>query len=335
MSTAGGYFLALAGAEFYTMKKKGGYPSCPSPPLLTPVFSLDGLKLAAPTVATAKCFSQPGFHRYPFVGEYLDGLNCLLNSIFMAAHESRDAQLLMGTFTAVLLSALMVSTYESFRPAHRRNGPLGFIARCSSLFYLAGQRVTAGFSMPLHTAFCVWSNATARQKRSRPEGKYVWATLLSVTLGFIGPTLYVASENMSFHAMSVWQPFPLYILALNLVLSRVLPRVPRATAVVVIAVLCTVVSVSSHIELMREITNGRRLGDIFLFGTVWKSSLTFAGHALFLVDFAAVLATSASLVLLPYQAKLGVFVLMLVVTLGAGPGAAIILPWAYCELWTK
>jgi hypothetical protein len=334
MSSAGGFFLALAGAEFYTMKKNGAWFALPSS-VLTPVFTLDGFKLAAPTVATAKCFTQPGYHSYPIVGPYLDGLNCLLNSIFLAAHESRDAQLLMGSFTAVLLSALMVSTYESFRPVHRGNGPLGFIARCSSLFYLAGQRVTAGFAMPLHTAFCVWSHAISRQKRSRPEGKYAWCTLLSVAIGFIGPTLYLAIEDMSFRALSIWQPFPLYILAANIVLGRILPRAPRATAVVVIAVLCTVVSVSSHIELLREVTNGRRFGDILLFNTTWKSSLTFAAHALFVVDFAAVFATSASLVLLPYQAKLGVLLFMLIITLGAGPGAAIILPWAYRELSTK
>ncbi|BEJ16625.1 hypothetical protein CspHIS471_0600260 [Cutaneotrichosporon sp. HIS471] len=223
MSTAGGYFLALAGAEFYAMKQK--------------VFTLDGFKLASPTLATAQCFTQPGFHRYPIVGEYLDGLNCLLNSIFMAAHESRDAQLLMGSFTAVLLSALM--------------------------------------------------------------------------------------------------PFPLYVLALNIVLSRILPQTPRPPAVVIIAVLCTVVSVSGHIDLMREIANGRRLGDILLFDTKWTSSLTYAGHALFAVDFASVFVTSISLVLIPYQAKLGVLIVMFIITVGAGPGAAIILPWAYRELWTK
>ncbi|BEI84625.1 hypothetical protein CcaverHIS002_0500260 [Cutaneotrichosporon cavernicola] len=311
MSTAGGYFLALAGAEFYAMKKK--------------VFTLDGFKLASPTLATAQCFTQPGFRRYPIVGEYLDGLNCLLNSIFMAAHESRDAQLLMGSFTAVLLSALMVSTYESFRPTHRNNGPLGFIAQCSSLFYLAGQRLTAGFTMPLHAAFCVWSHAVSRQKRSRPEGKYTWSTLLSVSIGFLGPTLYLAVEDMSFSALSIWQPFPLYVLVLNLVLSRILPQTPRAPAVVIIAVLCTVVSVSGHIDLMREVANGRRLGDILLFDTKGTSSLTFAGHALFAVDFASVLVTSLSLVLVPYQAKLGVLIVMF-------PSSS---PWAYRELWTK
>ncbi|GMK58541.1 hypothetical protein CspeluHIS016_0505730 [Cutaneotrichosporon spelunceum] len=322
MSTTGGYFLALAAAELYTLQKK--------------IFTLDGFKLAAPSLRTGKCFAQPGAHRYPLLGQYLDGLNCLLNSVFMAAHESSDAQLLMASVVAVLFSSLMVSTYESFRPTHRNNGVLGFIARCSSFFYVVGQIMTAGFAMPLHAAFCVWSHGISKKnKHARPEGKYAWSTLLSVAIGFLLPSLGLAAENMSYRALSVWQLFPFYILALNLVLSRILPKAPRSRAVAIIAVLCTVVSVSCHIGLLRELSSGRRLGDILLFDTKWTTSLTYAAHALFAVDAAFMLITSASVVLLPYKAKLGVLIAMLIITLAAGPGAAIILPWAYHELSTE
>lgn len=283
-------------------------------------------------ISSPKCFKQPGFTHYPFVGAYLDQLNCLLNSVFMAAHESRDAQLLMGPFVAVLLSGLMIATYESFRPTHRGNGVLGFVARCSSLFFLWGQRITAGFAMPVHAAFCVWSHATAKQKRFRPDGRHAWSTLLSVVGGFLVPTFYIAREKFSYQSLSIWQPFPVYILLLNLVLPYVLPKASRGAAVGLIAVLCTVVSVSSHIELIRETVDGRRLGDIFLYATVPQGTLSFAGHSLFLVDFVAVLVTVTSLVLLPYWAKLGVLVSMVVISMAAGPGAALILVWAYREL---
>lgn len=301
------------------------------------VLPLEGLKRAAPTITTAQCFKQQGFEHLPsFVGSYLDQLNCMLNSIFIAANESRDAQLLMGSFMGVLLSGIMIATYESFRPIHRGNGILGAVARCSSLFFLWGQRMTAGFAMPIHAAFCVWSRATSKNKnKCRPDGRHAWATLLSVVGGFLFPSIYVGWEQFSFHSLSVWQPFPLYILALSLILPRLLPQAPRASAVGAIAILCTVVSVSAHIELIRETIAGRRLGDVFLFDTLPQGTLAFAAHSLFLLDFVAVIITVTALVLLPYQAKLGVFVSMLVITLAAGPGAALILPWAYIEITNK
>lgn len=301
------------------------------------MFPLEGFRLAGPVINTDKCFAQPGFTHYPFVGSYLDNLNCLLNSVFIAANESKDAKLLMGSFVAVLLSGIMISTYESFRPAHRGNGVLGFIARCSSLFFLWGQRITAGFAMPIHAAFCVWSHATAKQKRSRPDGKYAWTTLLAVIAGFLVPTAYIGREQFSYESLSIWQPFPVYILAVNLILPRILPKAPRASAVVIIAVLCTVVSVSTHIELIRAtlLDDARRFGDIFMFDPLPQATLAFASHALFLVDYLSVVVTVTALVLLPYKAKLGVLIAMLVISAAAGPGAALILAWAYREIWTK
>lgn len=262
----------------------------------------------------------------------------------------------MTTFGALLLASIMIGEYESFRPSHRRSNPIvGIFARATSLFLLAGQRFTAGFTTPVQCIFTTLSNASAKVPGAMnvPSAEHIWSTLIATTLGYLVPTVYSAAKNMDFVSLTVWQPFPLYILALNLVLPSVLkktllPALPfsrnqsRRIGVLLIAALCIVVSAGAHWELLSNTIvakDGVDIRDVFLRRRPAEEivvTMAHAAHALFLVDFMAVL-VAAILAVVPAMAGgiIGFFRNLIVfafLTVGAGPGAAVAVIWASAEL---
>ena len=297
---------------------------------------------------------------YPFLGKYLDQLNCSLNSVFVAGNSRREGQLQLNVFGPLLLSSLVISVYESFRPVHRRsNFIVGLLAQSASFFYLLGQRFTAGFSTPLHYVFLVWSAASgAAAVRGNPNGlvpsaEHVWSTLIACTAGYLVPTVYAIVFKMNYQSLSIWQPFPLYVLALNLVLppiirSVLLPALPfsrtqsRKVGTFLIALLCTAVSSMTHWELIASTLlaeHGVDIRDVLLLRAqpeAVASTFAHAAHALFTIDFASVLLTNMIVAIPAFGGNIprviSTLIPFILITVAAGPGAAVIITWATAEM---
>jgi len=317
------------------------------------VLKSEAITRAGPALGTRLCFSQQGMKSYPVLGPFLDQALCSLNLLFVAgAHGPKPVELQMGTFSAVFFASIVIANYESFRPDHRRsNAFAGTLARASSAFLLAGQRITAGFTTPMQRFYTEWSTssglaATKARKNTDeeklrallPESKYIWTTLFAM-LGFVVPTLYLKLDQFSYFSLALWHPFPLYIWALNRILPPILASIPstRAVATTLLTLLVITVSGVTHYELLRDTVFGAYdLRDVFLLRPQKDTrSLAFGAHLLFQVDFLAVLITCLAIVLVGPRSTLGAFVAKFVqfavISAIAGPGAGLIVVWALGE----
>ncbi|KAL1405376.1 hypothetical protein Q8F55_009007 [Vanrija albida] len=323
--------------------------------IIIPSPALQGLK-------SADCLAKTeGARAYSFLSLRANVSLCVINNVFRAAKQSAPATVLAQYFGAFLSAALPIATYESFRP--RGSGFWALAARGASVAFLAGQVVTAAVATPLYFAVVAAATPAPRFKRTkagdvlleprpRPATEQVWAVLISTWLGFIVP--FVRAKDFDYHALSVWQPFPLYVLALNIALPPLLAPLVRKTnpgiPVVLIALGGVYASASIHLKYvfyLASLEGGalKAVRDAFLlypaseWAADWASHLPTVAHAIFGADFAFVALANAAHVILGFEPGLDEAVaLALNLVLGTallGPGAAVTLLWAYGELTTK
>lgn len=307
------------------------------------------LQNAKELLETSACFSQPRMQSYPWLGSHLNQVLCQLNLVFDAGtKQAKEPAVLLNTFGPLFMTAVAIATYEGFRPIHRGNkGPSGVIARAASWFALLGQRVTAGFALPLQRAFIQWSAARKQRYASDheelsawvPKAKYVWSTLLSLIIGMVVPTLYMQSEGFSYEALSIWQPFPVYVLALNIVLPYLLGWTRnRYVPTVLLTALLIGASVRSNLELVKGIGAGEiDFRKAFLIDLpADKLALSSGAHILFGIDMASVFILNTLVVLFGYGAGIGGFLAQLlpftIATVFLGPGGSFALFWGYKEI---
>ncbi|WOO85642.1 uncharacterized protein LOC62_07G009139 [Vanrija pseudolonga] len=324
--------------------------------LPAPALQNSGLKSAA-------CLQQPGARAYAWLSLKANVSLCVLNSVFRAVKQTEPGTVLASYFGAFLTSGVFIGTYESFRP--RGRGLWAWAARGASLAFLAGQVVTAAVSTPLYFALVAAATPAPLFKRTksgdvlvepraRPATEQVWAVLISTWVGFIAPFVHAKVTNFDFHALALWQPFPLYVLALNLVLPSLLrPLVGKASPnlpIVLIALGGVYASASVHLKYVWHLANLesgalKAVRDAFLLYPLsewapdWASNLPTLAHAIFGADFAFVFLANAAHVILGFEPGLDEAVALAVnLLLGSallGPGAAVILLWAYGELTAK
>lgn len=245
---------------------------------------------------------------------------CVLNTVFINIHANKATGPLLGVFAAVFVPACLIVTYDSFRPGARNIGRLG------SPFLLLGQVVTAGVALPLYYTLYTATSGTV----ARPRPEYVWTALLSTLAGMLVPSVWMSESGWSYRALAIWQPFPVYMFVLNLILPPVIRafRPKSASIPIVIAtILCTAISAKSHVE---AINSSIPFAKAFL-PAFEGVGLGKAGHALFAADCAAVVVTIGSALVYGSNAPVKVL-LLLVGTAVAGPGAAITGVWAWNEL---
>lgn len=285
---------------------------------------------------------------YP-LPRFLNSTLCFLNTIFIAIKAQPSSAPLLGAFASIFIPATLICTYDSFRP---RPSALG-LGRLASAFLLLGQCVTAGLAMPLYYACYFASPRPGRQTAGeRPGTEYAWTALLSTVLGMLVPSLIMDRAGWSYGALALWQPFPVYMLILNLVLPPVLralgvgsspsspsssgapssspagsPRLP-ATPILIGATISTALSLKEHFGLLTSRSIRAALLPPFRgqgFGA--------AGHALFAGDCGFIYLTMAlRLVLALPREKRGKAVGALVVgTVVGGPGAALAGLWVWSE----
>jgi hypothetical protein len=309
------------------------------------------------TIGTEACFQQPGVVSYPWVGAFLNQLNCTLNAIFFAGMKRAEGLFQLETFGALFFVSIVIGLYESFRPVHRKGNPVaGVLARAASVFLFFGQRLTAGFTTPFNNVFITWSTASAGAAAKDaaslvPAAEHIWSVLFAGTLTYIVPTLYTAIKK-DYTSLSIWQPFPLYTLVANFVLpplirSILLPRLPFSRAqsckvgTALIALAGTTLSAAAHWNLIANslVENNIDIRDVFLLRAqpaVIAASFEHACHLLFTIDFASVLLTNIVIVVPALGERMGgvarAVVPLVLITAAAGPGAAIIICWAATEL---
>lgn len=286
---------------------------------------------------------------YPWLGRFLNQMLCTINLIFDAgANGPKPPAVLLNTFGPLFMTAVAIATFESFRNVHRANkGISGLISRAASFFVLLGQRYTAGFALPLQRAFISWSgrrltgdSGDVEELKARvPEAKYIWSTYIALTLGMAIPTLYMQIEKFSYEALSIWQPFPLYVLALNIILPPLFSWTRnRYIPTVLLTALLVGASVRSNHELIKGIAAGQiNLREVFLLDMP-KDTLTVShgAHILFAIDMAAVFVLNTLIVLFGYGAGIGGFIASAVPFAAAtallGPGGSFALFWGIKEL---
>lgn len=242
-----------------------------------------------------------------------------------------------------------------------------------------GQIITAGVALPIYYAAAIWSTPKfwrqhthkvdlgdevflpreerhnrkphthgAQYNANIPRSSFLYTTVISTLVGLVLPSLWMAKSPLEgkYDATSLWQPFPLYMLTINLLLPPLLRRsfshVGPMRGVLLIAALGIAVSLKSHIELVTHLDTVP-LKSVFLHWrdkSLWNpEALDSASHLLLLVDFFFVFLTTGAKVVLTLAKKSGnvaggtiKYTLALIVgSAVAGPGAAIMAIWAYGE----
>lgn len=275
-----------------------------------------------------QCFQQAGVTRYPILPGWLNQLCCMLNVYFMTAYSNPDTRLVTADFGAFIICGTFISTYEAFRPRS------GWGSRLAAPFMALGQLATWAAAIPAYLAIDNSARPPAgTPNRPRPEG--AWTALLATTLGLALPSVYLEVTHWSYLALALWQPFPLYIVALSVLLPQLLRTFGPYTPTVPIA-LVTLLGAAASIYARTALITGTdsSLAELFLVTNRPASSdLAYAARLLFTLDYAFSVLAIASRVIL--DSPLGVAVALVTVLLSAvtvGPGAGVIMLWAYQEL---
>ncbi|KAL1411020.1 hypothetical protein Q8F55_001965 [Vanrija albida] len=291
-------------------------------------------------IKTEKCFEQPGFKYYSFLSPTLNGINCVLNTVFLAGNAAGpEEKLLMGTFGGLYVTHVIQMVYESFRP---RRGAGATQAKLASVFALIGQLTTIAVASPIYFALVVFGAKPHGQWR--PKTAYIYVTLVGFFIGGLLPSLWMQESNMDFDALSFWQPFPVYVNILNLVLPAVLvPLFAKASAtppILIITALCLYPSLKGHLQLLQS---DIALRDVLVYYLPkdWPAgapdNLGFIAHLIFSADFTFTLVANFSWLLYNLRPKslgagLGYTAVLALLTVAVGPGSASALVFAWNEL---
>lgn len=317
----------------------GGWHLLSCPKLTTPALQQPGFK-GQTWIKTEKCFEQPGFKYYSFLSPTLNGINCVLNTVFLAGNTAGEGEnVLMGVFGGLYVTHIIQMVYESFRP---RRGAAAFGARLASVFALIGQLTTIAVASPIYFAIVVLGPKPRGQWR--PKTEYIYTTLVAFFIGGMLPSLWMQESNMAFDALSFWQPFPLYVNILAVILPVVLVPLFAKTSptapILIITALVLYPSLKGHLKLLQSDVP---LRDILLYYLPkdWPAgapdNLGFIAHLVFSADFTFTLIANYSWLLYNLRpGGIGQFLIYIVVlaalTVASGPGAASALVFAWNEL---
>lgn len=252
------------------------------------------------------------------------------------------------------------------------------VAQLSTIALLVGQVITAGIALPAYYACVSWSTPkhwrrhhhkvdlgdevfflpeTARRKvratfkhsvqynANVPRSSFLYTTVVSTIVGFLIPSLWMELSPLSqkYDAQSLWQIFPLYMLAINIILPPLFRKgftaVPPRMGIYLIAALGIAASLKSQLTLWAQVQEGLSLADVFTFSPQ-EPTLAAACHRLLSTDFFLTTLAVGSKVLLALARRQRASTALkwlygAVLVAGAlivGPGASIMTMWAYSEL---
>lgn len=252
------------------------------------------------------------------------------------------------------------------------------VAQLSTIALLVGQVITAGIALPAYYACVSWSTPkhwrrhqhkvdlgdevfflpeSARRKvratfkhsvqynANVPRSSFLYTTLVATIAGFLVPSLWMelAPPTQTYDAQSIWQPYPLYMLAINVILPPLFRKgftaVSPRMGIFLIAALGILPSVKAQLTLWAQMQAGLRLADVFTLSPQ-QHTLAAACHRLLATDFVLVTLAVGSKVLLALARrqragtarKVMYGVVLVAGALVVGPGASIMGMWTYSEL---
>lgn len=282
-----------------------------------------------PAFAGPRCLQGINAVKYDFLAQPVNEVLCVFNRVFQALTLSPPAVLLAGQFAALCYPVVVIFTYESFRQT-------GFLARRGHLFLLLSQLVTAAGTFPLYYAIVAYTR-TAKTMARRPTAPQTWSILLASILGFLGPTYYLSKQAWSYDSLSIWQIYPVYVMALNTILPFILRPFLKNTSplipIYLILAISIYISAKAHFEML---ASGIAFQDVFLLFSQ-PASLAHDAHRLFLVDFLTSTIASWSFVVLTFDSatpehKFGYAWMLMVLVNMVGPGGALAIVWALREI---
>lgn len=255
---------------------------------------------------------------------------CYVNTMFKAMTERRESILVAEGFGRWLFSALAILSVDSSRTGQP------WLVRRFNWFMLVAQLVTGAVALPIYFAItAIWAS-----KHNPPKAPILpetaWSALLSVVAGYLVPSYLVDSSNWSYGALSIWQPFPLYIMALQTVLPAILGQIVHRTSssvpILLIGLVGVALSAQSHFAMFKS---GVPLEKIFWPFWNYKAAqgLPEEAHVFFLFDMAGCVSALSSYLILAYgghsmASKLGSLVVFAILTALVGPGGAAAVFWA-------
>lgn len=255
------------------------------------------------------------------------------------------------------------------------------LAQLSTFAITVGQVFMAGVALPLYYAFVsastpnrwrhhhhkkdlgddVFLPKELREDQSEPHkhsvqynaniprSSFVYTTLISTIVGMVLPSLYMstAPPELKYDALTIFHPFPVYMLLINIVLPPLLRRsftsVNPMRGIYLIAALGIAASLKSQYQLFTQHATVP-ITDVFMLNANRDflnnvEALGESCHLLFILDFVFVaLATGSKVVLaLARRARSGTVgritytIILLAGACVVGPGAAIMVMWAYSE----
>lgn len=295
--------------------------------------------LRAAKLDTPICFSHPFFRSYDFLPGWLNQLLCTYNRIFLAQTGTPQAKALTNIFSRLQYTTSAILAFESFRQP-------GFLAQRGLWWLLISQVTSIGATMPLFLALAASRSTSVVSRTVKPA--QAWSILVSLLVGYLGPSLYVTRAGWSYNSLSIWQAYPLYLIAICLVLPPLLGRFTQTNApiekqsqvpIIAISVVGVAISAQAHFKFLGSGIDFRDLVLVFpQRDRVPAGSITPVAHLIFLVDMVSSFVAGCAHVILSFhgedaERKLGYCLVLLALTNFIGPGGALAAVWAIRETY--
>jgi hypothetical protein len=283
----------------------------------------------------ARCFLSANTTRYPQLpGPINDGL-CFGVGFFRELFKTEDGSILAEVFSQTFFAATFIVAYEQLRqPA--------LLAKLGLPLLFIGQFVSAAVVLPLFFAIVAISRkqnikAGKMSVVAPPSSERVWTALIAAIVGYAVPTRYIATTDRSYDALALWQLFPLYMLALCIILPPILRPFLKNTSheipVLLAGIIGIYLSATAHFKMLTAEAGPLSAALPYLFST--GTGLSFDVHHFFSVDAWIVVIATFSQVVLSYESdaeeSVGCVMFLVIFTALLGPGAAALIIWSWRE----
>ena len=217
------------------------------------------------------------------------------------------------------------------------------------MWWLLPSQVTSiGATLPLYLAIAASRSAQTVARSVLPE--QAWSVLVALVAGYIVPTFLLARKEWSYNALSVWQAYPLYMIAILILLPTLIRPFVRAKQgvpaekqsqipIIAIAAVGVVLSARTHFQFLNSGIDFRDLVHIFNQKSLSPvGSITPAAHLIFLFDMVSSFIAGCAHVVLCFhgenaERKFGYCIVLLALTNFIGPGGGLAVVWAIRETY--
>lgn len=151
-----------------------------------------------------------GIRPYGFLPNIVNELLCYYNYGFSQLPLKSESLVLANSFAWFGLPTIVLLQLEAGRATSR-------LARSVNTYLLAAQVFTGACCLPLYLA-ALSSTSKGHHARLMPEA--VYTALVSAILGYGIPTYNIYAQDWSYGTLSLWQIYPVFVMALQAALPR-------------------------------------------------------------------------------------------------------------------